>query len=274
MPPDDEDAYAATIAPLPSAPAPPVPPPELPTLSAPGPAAPRGVSSDAMPTLDASPAEAAAALAAGIVGLPPLPIVSEAHYKADREIARGGMGRVVAAEDRRLGRPVALKELLEPAGDQLTRFQREALITARLQHHGIVPVYEAGRWPTGEPFFSMKLVSGKPLDRVIADARTLDERLALLPRIAAAADAIAYAHSKRIVHRDLKPGNVLIGDYGETVVIDWGLAKDLDAADGPDSATRTRARRGRARTNPSTPSAKSAERSGRMGALDDADEGE
>nr|MBA2543834.1 serine/threonine protein kinase [Deltaproteobacteria bacterium] len=166
---------------------------------------------------------------------PRLPFVDDAHYGSHKEIARGGMGKIVAAEDRRLGRPVALKSLLEPAGDALGRFEREALITARLQHPGIVPVYEAGRWPSGEPFFAMKHVSGKPLDRVIAEARTLAERLALLPRIAAAADAIAYAHSQRIVHRDLKPGNILIGEFGETVVIDWGLAKDLDAGDSPES---------------------------------------
>src|SRR5262245_32516127 len=166
---------------------------------------------------------------------PGLPVVSATHYRAEREIARGGMGRIVAAEDQRLRRAVALKELLEPAPEQLGRFQREALITARLQHPGIVPVYEAGRWPSGEPFFAMKLVSGRPLDRVIADAATLEDRLALLPRIAAAADAIAYAHSQRVVHRDLKPANILIGEYGETVVIDWGLAKNLDEAEPPEA---------------------------------------
>src|SRR5262245_52644787 len=162
---------------------------------------------------------------------PALPVVSAAHYRADREIARGGMGRIVAAEDQRLRRAVALKELLEPAPEQLGRFQREALITARLQHPGIVPVYEAGRWPSGEPFFAMKLVSGRPLDRVIADAATLEDRLALLPRIAAATEAFAYAHSQRVIHRDLKPANILIGEFGETVVIDWGLAKHLDDLD-------------------------------------------
>ena len=78
-----------------------------------------------------------------------LPEVPATHYRTDREIARGGMGRIVAAEDLRLGRAVALKELIDPAADQLGRFQREALITARLQHPGIVPVYEAGRWPSG-----------------------------------------------------------------------------------------------------------------------------
>ena len=157
-----------------------------------------------------------------------LPLVSADHYHAGREIARGGMGRIVAAEDQRLGRAVALKVLLEPSPEQIGRFQREALITARLQHPGIVPVYEAGRWPSGEPFFAMKLVRGQPLDRVIADAKTLEDRLTLLPRVAAATEAIAYAHSQRVIHRDLKPANVLIGDFGETVVIDWGLAKNLD----------------------------------------------
>ncbi len=168
--------------------------------------------------------------------LPELPPVEPHHYRTDAEVARGGMGRITAAFDQRLGRKVALKELLEPAGEQLARFHREALITARLQHPSIVPVDEAGQWPTGEPFFAMKLVSGRPLDKVIAEAKTLGERVALLPRIVAASEAIAYAHSQRIVHRDLKPGNILIGEFGETVVIDWGLAKDLDLDDGQGGA--------------------------------------
>jgi serine/threonine protein kinase/tetratricopeptide (TPR) repeat protein len=213
------DAFAATIAPEPTRPS----------------LLPIGTTSG-LPTMDmGSPLlSSEVTLAAPTTGdLPPLPIVSALHYRPEREIARGGMGRIIAAEDHRLGRPVALKELLEPVPEQLGRFQREALITARLQHPGIVPVYEAGRWPSGEPFFAMKLVSGRPLDQVIGDARTLEDRLALLPRIAAATEAIAYAHSQRVIHRDLKPGNILIGEFGETVVIDWGLAKNLDDADGP-----------------------------------------
>ena len=186
--------------------------------------------------VDLSPVESMATVAAGGSpgpgdGRSRLPEVPLGHFRAERELARGGMGKIVAADDIRLGRPVALKVLLEPTGDAIGRFEREALITARLQHPGIVPVYEAGRWPGGEPFFAMKLVQGRPLDKVIAEATTLEARLALLPRVAAATDAIAYAHSQRIIHRDLKPANVLIGDFGETVVIDWGLAKSLDDAE-------------------------------------------
>ncbi len=166
-----------------------------------------------------------------------LPMVDPAQYIAEREVARGGMGRIIAAHDRILGRPVALKELLHADPAQAARFRREALITARLQHPAIVPVYQAGRWPSGEPFFAMKLVAGRPLDRAIADARTLEARLGLLPSIIAAVDAIAYAHSRRVIHRDLKPANVLVGDFGEIVVIDWGLAKDLDAEGDDDAAT-------------------------------------
>jgi tetratricopeptide (TPR) repeat protein len=245
-PEDDRDAFAATMAPTPSVAkiVPERPPPE-PTIpkDAQAPTFKKvvlGTSPERKPPpVLANDLSSDATMAAPILGaVPPLPEVARGLYSGDDEIARGGMGRIVAAEDRRLGRPVALKELIDPTDENMTRFQREALITARLQHPGIVPVYEAGRWPTGEPFFAMKLVSGRPLDQVIADTTTLSERLALLPRLAAACDAMAYAHSQRIIHRDLKPGNVLIGDFGETVVIDWGLAKDLDANDGFDSANR------------------------------------
>ena len=232
---DAFDAFAATVAPAQN----PTPPAKLPA----GTIARLGADATLLEQLGAGETMAAPPTPPpppeGTAELPPLPNVAKELYKTDKEIARGGMGRIVAAEDRRLGRPVALKELIEPAGDQVTRFQREALITARLQHPGIVPVYEAGQWESGEPFFAMKLVQGRPFDRVIADAKHLDERLALLPRLASACDAMAYAHSQRVIHRDLKPGNVLLGDFGETVVIDWGLAKDLDATDSFESQNRS-----------------------------------
>jgi WD40 repeat protein len=148
-------------------------------------------------------------------------------YVVEGEIARGGMGRVLAAWDRRLGRPVALKELLSSSPERARRFEREALMTARLQHPSIVNVHEAGRWPSGEPFYAMKRVVGRPLDRVVKEARSLEDRLALLPKVLAVAEALAYAHEQGVIHRDLKPSNVLIGAFGETVVVDWGLAKDI-----------------------------------------------
>ncbi len=162
---------------------------------------------------------------------PQLGEVDPEHYVHGYEVARGGMGRIVAARDRRLGRVVAIKELVHFTPDRAARFEREARITARLQHPAIVNLHEAGRWPSGEPFFAMKLVSGRPLSDIIADRPPLRERLGLLPHLIAATEAVAYAHQRQIIHRDLKPSNVLVGELGETVVIDWGLAKDLAAID-------------------------------------------
>ncbi len=153
--------------------------------------------------------------------------VAGRSYAIQAELAQGGAGRILRARDESLERPVALKELLEHTPESEWRFMREALLTARLQHPSIVPVYDAGRWPSGEPFYAMKLVAGRPFSQVLEEARSIDERLALLPHVLAAAEAIAYAHSEGIIHRDLKPQNILVGAFGETVVIDWGLAKDL-----------------------------------------------
>src|SRR5262245_24814495 len=100
-----------------------------------------------------------------------LPVVAPESYAVAGEFARGGLGRILKARDKRLGRPVALKELLRGGNRAVNRFVREALVTARLQHPAIVPVYEAGRWPDGSPFFAMKLVSGRSLADVIRDAR-------------------------------------------------------------------------------------------------------
>ena len=149
------------------------------------------------------------------------------RYELIGEHARGGLGRVVRAVDKRLGRTVAVKELLRhnDTADE-ARFIREALITARLEHPGIVPVHEAGRWPNGEPYYVMKLVEGRTLKELIAEHAALRDRLALLPHVIAVADAVGYAHSEAVIHRDLKPSNVIIGEFGETIVVDWGLARD------------------------------------------------
>ena len=163
-----------------------------------------------------------------------LPRVARDTYEVGSEVAKGGIGRVVRARDQRLDRPVALKELLVWNEGQEQRFLHEALLTARLQHPAIVPIYEAGRWPDGEPFYAMKLVSGRSLADLIGERKRLEDRLSLLPHVLTVAQAIAYAHSQRILHRDLKPANVLVGEFGETVVIDWGLAKGLlDKDTGP-----------------------------------------
>ncbi|MEO8552998.1 MAG: serine/threonine-protein kinase, partial [Kofleriaceae bacterium] len=150
----------------------------------------------------------------------------EQRYRLGAELGRGGMGRVVEAFDTQLGRTVALKEVLpRPGGTIDRRFEREVQITARLEHPSIVPLYDAGTMADGRPFYVMRKVTGRPLDELISRAHDLEERLALLPNLLSAMDAIAHAHKRGIIHRDLKPGNMLVGDNGETIVIDWGLAK-------------------------------------------------
>ncbi|HTL38854.1 MAG TPA: protein kinase [Kofleriaceae bacterium] len=155
-----------------------------------------------------------------------LPIDNPERYEQVAEHARGGLGRVVRAVDKRLGRTVAVKELLRQDESHESRFVREALITARLEHPGIVPVHEAGRWPNGAPYYVMKLVEGRTLKEMFAESKTLRDRLALLSHVIAIADAVGYAHSEGVIHRDLKPSNVIVGEFGETIVVDWGLARD------------------------------------------------
>lgn len=155
------------------------------------------------------------------------------RYEMGDEHARGGLGRILNARDRQLDREVVVKELLHPSRDAEHRFLSEARTTARLEHPGIVPVHEAGRRSDGSPFYVMKKVAGRPLKECIAECESLAQRLGLLPHVIAVADAITYAHSKRVIHRDLKSANVIVGEFGETIVIDWGLAKDLSRPRGP-----------------------------------------
>jgi eukaryotic-like serine/threonine-protein kinase len=154
-----------------------------------------------------------------------LTITDPSRYERVREIARGGIGRITEAWDRRLSRLVALKEMLEDRSDQKERFLREAEVTARLQHPHIIPILDAGYWPNGAPFYAMRLVKGATLRELIAQSRDLRRRLGYLPHVIAVAEAIAYAHSQGVIHRDIKPSNILIGPFGETVLLDWGLAK-------------------------------------------------
>jgi len=152
------------------------------------------------------------------------------RFDEQAELGRGGMGRVAQAHDRALDRTVAIKHMLATDGAGLARFEREVRITARLQHPGIVPVLDAGRDADGQPYYVMYKIDGVPLhDR--AARRPVRDRLALLPAMLAAVDAAAYAHAQGIVHRDIKPGNILLGPFGEALLIDWGLARDLAATD-------------------------------------------
>src|SRR5437588_1139251 len=145
------------------------------------------------------------------------PPPSGERYRFGAELGRGGMGRVVEAFDTHLGRTVAFKEVLPKGGAAIARrFRREVQITARLEHASIVPLYDAGTMPDGRPYYVMRRVTGRPLDEMVARARGLPERLALLPNALAAIDAIAHAHKRGVIHRDLKPANSLVGEPGQT----------------------------------------------------------
>ena len=163
---------------------------------------------------------------------PPPP--GQDRYEVRSELGRGGMGRVVEAFDVQLGRIVALKEVLPKAGTaSARRFAREVTLTAKLEHPSIVPLYDSGTTQDGRPYYVMRKVTGRPLDELILRSRKLDDRLALLPHVQAAIDAVAHAHARGVIHRDLKPANILVGEHGETVVIDWGLAKVIGEPDDP-----------------------------------------
>jgi serine/threonine-protein kinase len=160
-----------------------------------------------------------------------------AHYTLSRLHATGGIGRVWLARDGSLGRDVALKELRPERADQPAvwqRFLKEAQITGQLEHPGIVPIYELGQKPDGRsPFYTMRFVRGRTLAEAASayhgrrqrgEAGPLEFR-ELLAAFVGVCNAVAYAHSRGVLHRDLKPQNVILGDYGEVMVLDWGLAK-------------------------------------------------
>lgn len=141
-----------------------------------------------------------------------LPDLSGTRYVLEFEIGRGGMGVVYAARDRELDRRVALK-VLDLAG--------EAQLIAQLEHPAIVPIYETGMLPDGRTFYAMKFVGGARLDTYItAEAPSLAKRLGVIRRIG---EALAFAHARGAIHRDLKPQNVMVGEFGEVYVMDWGV---------------------------------------------------
>lgn len=151
------------------------------------------------------------------------PDLSGTRYRALELLGQGGMGAVWLVQDSILQRPVALKILTaeNSSPDLAARLMQEAMILARLEHPGIVPVHDAGILPDGRTFYCMKQVEGQTLDRY-AGKLPLRERLRLFQRIV---EPLAFAHSRGIVHRDLKPANVMVGSFGEVLIMDWGLAK-------------------------------------------------
>jgi serine/threonine-protein kinase len=170
---------------------------------------------------------------------------SRMRYRVLRPHARGGLGEVFVALDEELRREVALKEIQIRHSDHFesrTRFLIEAEVTGGLEHPGIVPVYGLGQYDDGRPYYAMRFIRGESMRKAIeryhdserqnADPgqRVLELRQ-LLGRFNDVCDAIHYAHTRGVLHRDLKPDNIMLGDFGETLVVDWGLAKPVDRAE-------------------------------------------
>ena len=167
---------------------------------------------------------------------------SDSRFQILARHDQGGLGEVLIAHDRQLNREVAVKQIRPKwidVGEARERFVQEAEVTGRLEHPGVVPVYAMGTWEDGRPFYAMRFVQGLTLKKVIAKYRESSrdqdrqtkrmELRDLLNRFVDVCNTIEYAHSRQVLHRDIKPSNIMIGPYGETLVVDWGLAKLLDA---------------------------------------------
>jgi serine/threonine protein kinase len=168
------------------------------------------------------------------------PALPPDRYEVRREIGRGGMGAVYAAYDRRLEREVAVKVSNAPAGtgELEARLRQEARVLAHLEHPGIVPIHDAGELEDGRWFYVMKYVHGETLAQHRAALTGEAAVLAVFERLA---ETVAFAHAGGIVHRDLKPSNVMVGRFGEVLVLDWGVAKILGGASTPAPAASSRA---------------------------------
>jgi eukaryotic-like serine/threonine-protein kinase len=160
---------------------------------------------------------------------PSLPGSSLPGFQLGGLIGRGGMGEVVRGRDMDIGREVAIKRLRnsQASPDEIGRFLREARIQARLEHPAIIPVHTIGRDPDGLPYFTMKKITGVTLAEILASPSP-PTRQKILRAFVEASRAVEFAHTRRVVHRDLKPSNIMVGDFGEVYVLDWGLARVLD----------------------------------------------
>ena len=173
-----------------------------------------------MRALSAAAVDRLRALAGAPLAEPP----AAGRFEVLEPIAQGGMGTVYRALDAELDREVALKVLsrTDAGGEIAERMMQEARIIARLEHPGIVPVYAAGTLADGRVFYAMRLVEGSRLDEVARSGRPLSALLSIFERIC---EAVAFAHAHGVIHRDLKPENVMVGPFGEVLVMDWGVAK-------------------------------------------------
>lgn len=153
-----------------------------------------------------------------------LPDLGETKYRLLEKFSRGGMGTIYLAEDTQLQRKVALKVLHTPdaSGELSARMLREARVIAQLEHPSIVPVHDVGELPDGRVFYVMKFVQGRRLDQYAQAENALPDRLRIFQKVC---EAVAFAHANGVIHRDLKPENVMVGAFGEVLVMDWGLAK-------------------------------------------------
>lgn len=164
------------------------------------------------------------------------PDLTGTPYRLVGPIGAGGMGAVFDALDERLGRHVALKIVDVPLDGEAPAeaLLREARVLAGLEHPGLVPVHDAGRLADGRAFYAMKLVRGKRLDAHLARVPFVNERLRLFLRVC---EPVAFAHAHGILHGDLKPSNVMVGPFGEVLVLDWGLARAIGPQDGETAAS-------------------------------------
>jgi eukaryotic-like serine/threonine-protein kinase len=171
------------------------------------------------------------------VAMSPAAEITGERYTESAVLGTGGMGKVLLARDARIGRDVAVKVLhgeRELSDRERARFLREAQVQGQLEHPSIVPVYDIDHQPDGSIFFTMRRVLGKTLQVIIDDLRTAREhkhtQRELLQAFATVCLAIDYAHSRGVVHRDLKPANIMLGDFGEVYVLDWGVARVLESS--------------------------------------------
>jgi serine/threonine protein kinase len=157
------------------------------------------------------------------------PDFSATRYQVEEEIGRGGMGVVYRAWDAQLERRVALKVM-----DAGYAINREARLLAQLEHPGLAPVYDDGTLPDGRIYYAMRLIQGQRLDEFLRHETSLPARLRLFEKVC---EAVAFAHHRGVIHCDLKPQNIMVGEFGEVFVVDWGVARAIDGAPIPTAGT-------------------------------------